>query len=593
MYISEITRAHAPRLVAGGVVLWTLKSVLFTKAALVTMGSVGGVALAAFAAYKLTRPTLEGSIKRLRGMEAGYLLAGKDEKDPIQEKFQTNLSSSNYLSVKSNLESDLSFGRIRDQATARQRIEELRKATNALFEGIEEQHLDQVIDFLFEKKPHDADAMLDVIASRYPNFSLSGFDQIRRAIVKDASTRKEHYELNNDSLLRMLKKCGLREDAPRLAACYDLAYRMKHPYIYARIAVPVQPTEYTINFVWFNREPQDRVTNVAQNIFGDGLDLAENAKCLTKKGPLWLWWLVDQIEACIKGKKLYSYQAVKTSRMGCIVEWVKKNPGVQFNLLYDSARVTEQARQNTFKMMRVISAANGVDLRLRDARYIPTIQQDFLHPAAPIHLGADVGKAGLAQHLISPDHEWGLQLKYCVVSDFDVEPMSREQLFDARTMNYLTVNGYVFNKFAAMNFENSFFIFNRANEKLRQVHQETVLDPLFDELQKLRQIPAGKSSTALKGGALFSNYVHFRREMGEHYLDNAVTDPRKVAKCPETQFNALGRADDNPSAPANEEFRFVGDVAYTYKGRAFQHFGAREGVLPSLRSWRAEPLAAV
>ena len=44
------------------------------------------------------------------------------------------------------------------------------------------------------------------------------------------------------------------------------------------ISTPVLASDYSLNFLWVNLNPQDRIQDIAQNIFKDGLNLSENAE---------------------------------------------------------------------------------------------------------------------------------------------------------------------------------------------------------------------------------------------------------------------------------------------------------------------------
>lgn len=74
-------------------------------------------------------------------------------------------------------------------------------------------------------------------------------------------------------------------------------------------------------------------------------------------------------------------------------------------------------------------------------------------------------------------------------------------------------------------------------------------------------------------------------------LDNELGDPRKVVKCPKSQFNFGGNF--SKSDFQIEEFRFIGDstIPYTRNERNYKNYG--EGQIEELIKWKAELLSLV
>lgn len=243
--------------------------------------------------------------------------------------------------------------------------------------------------------------------------------------------------------------------------------------------------------------------------------------------------------------------------------------------------------------MKSISESRGVNFKLRDIRQLPNIGGEIgnsLHPGTQVYYRVDLLKALIADHMISSSEE---SAKYCIVSDIDVEPMTPQQMFDQRTVNYLSSNGYVFNRVSLFNdFENSFFIFNKENESLQKIHHETIIKRTAANITSLRQHPIGTSlrpDYILDAQFVFKQYSNFRRRMKE--IDDELADPRKVVKCPKSQFNCGGNF--SKSDYQAEIFRFIGDsnIPYTINGRNFENDG--EGQIEELIKWKAEPLPLV
>lgn len=452
-----------------------------------------------------------------------------------------------------------------------------------LFENIP-QHLELTVltDFIFnECRPYSILDLLNAILIAYPSFTLSPYDQIRKAIVAD-----EDHTLNNNSLIALLKEQSLEKDEERLTACYNLAYRLNHPYIYRLSRTPILSSDYNLNFLWVNLNPQDRIEDTAQNIFGDGLNSSENAECI--KDPKVLR-TTEENEKSLENEELENWKKVKKSFTYRISKWADVNPGAQINLWYDSALVTQKAQKKTFEMMRDISKSRGVNLRLRDIRQLSNISGEIgncFHPGTQVYYRVDLLKALIADHMMSSSEE---SAQYCIVSDIDVEPMSPEQMFDQRTVDYLSTNGYVFNKIGFDNFENSFFIFNKAIKDIQKIHNKSIIQRAASTIAKLREYSIKtvfRDEFILGAQSVFNLYRIFRRKMKER----SGMAPRKVVKCPTSQFNFGGSF--SKSDYQSETFRFIGasDIPYTINGRNFDARRNKEKQIAKLIKWKAEPL---
>lgn len=446
----------------------------------------------------------------------------------------------------------------------------LHDAVNIIFENCIKSQIPSLLDAIF---------LIDA------SFSLTSYDKIRRTIVED-----EQHRLTNSTLIEMLKENGLDTQEDKLAACYDLAYRMNHPYIYCLSSTTISADAYTLNFLWVNLNPQDRLHDLAQNIFKDGLDMSENAECIADPDTL---RQLETTEQFPKNSKVENWEGIKKSFTYKVSKWADINPKTQINVWYDSALVTQKAQQKTFEMMQAISKSRGVNIRLRDVRQLSNIRgelENSLHPGTQVYYRVDILKALIADHMMSSTEG---NAQFCVISDIDVEPMSSAQIFDKRTLDYLASAGYVFNRVGLIdNFENSFFIFNRQKENVRKVHHDTIIKRTATLIEAYRRYPEG---TALKPEAtfdaefVFRQYVNFRKKMQE--TDDELQDPRKVVKCPKSQFNFGG--DFLSSDYKEEAFRFIGDsnVPYTIHGRNNEK--RCYAPIDWLINWKVEPLDIV
>lgn len=467
------------------------------------------------------------------------------------------------------------------------------QVSEELFKNIPENlEIKDIGNFIFNNcSKYDIPLLLSALLIVYPS-SLSPYDQIRKAILED-----EQHVLTNSSLMDLFKSHQLEPSEENLRGCYDLAYEANHPYIYRPSQQVVTTADYSLNFLWVNLNPQDRVQDTAQNIFKDGLDLSENADCI--KDPKALRQL-EANEQSLEGEELKNWKKVKGSFAYRISKWADANPNAEMNFWYDSALVTQRAQQKTFEMMKGISESRGVNLKLRDIRQLPTINRpivdadhniekpigEVLHPSVPVYYRVDLLKVLIADYMMGSPKE---NAKYCVVSDIDIEPMTLQQLFDQRTLDYLSTNGYVFNRVGYSNFENNFFIFNKEIDEVQLTHHETMIREAAYKFNQIRQYPINtnfRHEFVLGSQSIYNLYFGFQKKVKEIW--NAP--PRKVVKCPRSQFNGGGNFSN--SDHQSETFRFIGEdpVPYVQKGRN-PHWG--EAQIEELRNWKPEPLQPV
>ncbi|MBP9841702.1 MAG: hypothetical protein KBC64_04685 [Simkaniaceae bacterium] len=395
----------------------------------------------------------------------------------------------------------------------------------------------------------------------------SDLELMRRRISEDAWGKvydpSAVYALSNADL------AGLSEEQKK--RCYEAAFSASHPMIYAPSTEPLAP--YTLNFLWVNLNPQDRVTQIAQNIFGDGINELENHP------------LEDDRET----QKTFMYKLRK---------WGELNPGRTINLWYDSALVTERARANTWAALQSISEKTDATLLLRDVRALPNIPLALvptLHPGTPVYYRVDLLKV-----LIAHSYFGSAEVSYAVISDIDVRPMSAEQLFDVRTLGYLTKYGYVFTNVGTCGMENGFFVMKTQETKVymggsgrmaivREVFERKVLESLIKDLDSLYKLDSHVYDLwerLLKSETIFGKLRDFSTVV-ENGISSMCDRPRKVVPCPPSGFNEYMLPPDDHRS---EKFRFKGtwEMPYTVRGRAYP--SSEEVQLSHLIDWRCEPL---
>jgi hypothetical protein len=175
--------------------------------------------------------------------------------------------------------------------------------------------LEDMMNLLFNLEQWN---LLDAFFIVYPSLELSRYNLIRKAIIQD----RESLQFTNDWLIAELKKHNIITNLSLVQSCYELAHTIRHPYIFERLKKSIHSHLYSLNFLWVNLNPQDRLSDRAENIFNDGLDLSENQ------------------ESC--SKKTFYCQLKK---------WNDLNPNTALYLWYDSALVTEKAYRNTARQM--------------------------------------------------------------------------------------------------------------------------------------------------------------------------------------------------------------------------------------------------
>jgi hypothetical protein len=405
---------------------------------------------------------------------------------------------------------------------------------------------EEIVTLIFENAPHwSIPRLLRAVEKIYPEFKLSHYDTIRKAITEDTL----EYRLRNADLETMFEE---RYTEKKKQELYDLAYQCDHPYLFRRAQILPLSLEYTLNFPWMNLNPQERETNSSESIFDNGGLYKE------------------------KEKDFISH----------IVDWADKNPSTRINLWTDSAILTQRAWDQTAEKLQEISVAKGVDLRLRDIRQLSNVEGEIekaLHPATPLFFRVDLCKALIVDHMLSSSEG----SHYSIVLDGDIEAMTAEEIFDERTLGYLANNGYVFNRVGLNNFENNFMIFDKENDQVRQIHRDIVLGDLAQKITHLRNVlyPGQSGNSLLHSQSVFNQYDSFKRVVGE-----GVNKPRKVVKCPSSQFNFGGTFFYNSNDHRNEKWRFIdkSDMPYTIKGRSGSY--SEETMIEHLVGWRSEPL---
>lgn len=167
-----------------------------------------------------------------------------------------------------------------------------------------------------------------------------------------------------------------------------------------------------------------------------------------------------------------------------LVDWAKKNPDSNVNLWFDGALVSSQAATNTQQEILDQAKRIGVDaskFALRDVRGLLAVQNnpEAFGSQIPVYFRVDLLRAIALYELVHRD-----QKSWAVYADFDLKPMTKQKIFDRRTLTNLNQHGFVMAKQSnKVGFENAFQIFTY-NEQLLQATKLMLIDVNLSRAQE-------------------------------------------------------------------------------------------------------------
>lgn len=373
--------------------------------------------------------------------------------------------------------------------------------------------------------------------------------------------------LTNEDVIKFFLDKGVVEiDEGQLTFCYDLAWKFGYPYIYPLASEEILPNEYVLNFLWINLNPQDRVKDLAMNIFGEGLEGTIQETCISK-----------------------------------LSDWAMFHPQSLMRLWFDSALVTEKALSETFRQLREAPRLRSVDFELKDIRSLemPLNIQQSLHPGTPVYYRVDLAKVLINQSALDTKER-----KYSIFCDFDIKPLSAKDLFDQRTLSYLEKVGYVFlreNEGYGLRVgpkayvENSFFIFNTAHRFIQNQHKCHLIEHLEYDIESkselLREgVPPHMESGCLWSQTVASQYSLFFRNT--HGVGEDGLPASKKIESPLSTFTPLkegGRAVPFENSDHRAElWGLIYGIPHTIHGRRLPD--ETPGLIKALEGWDPEPL---
>lgn len=186
-----------------------------------------------------------------------------------------------------------------------------------------------------------------------------------------------------------------------------------------------------------------------------------------------------------------------------ILKWSKVTQNAVFRLWYDSTVTTEQAVENTRK---VIQKTNNVlkkraFIQLRDVRTLEGVKNnpDVFTDQIPVYFRADLLRIIATVECIENEF-----YSYFVYSDVDIEEtLEDKSLFDEETKQILTTDGFVMMRVHYEGFENGFHILSKHNKNIIQALKFAIIEL---NIQRARTALQEKSSTHHLQQIVFSSF---------------------------------------------------------------------------------------
>jgi|GEM_PF-4392439 len=191
--------------------------------------------------------------------------------------------------------------------------------------------------------------------------------------------------------------------------------------------------------------------------------------------------------------------------------WAQKNPRADLVVWYDGRLSTPNQLKATIELFASLEASLTARIKFRDIRSLPTVQkireeqinklkewfkhididqlsedelETELSEICPFHWNRKVYfRADLARMIAAVDQLESLRLRYFVYADFDITPMTEEQIFDRETREKLDRFGVILKEkncgdsaiYGNFRAENSFFVIDGQHENVIKSIREVVI----------------------------------------------------------------------------------------------------------------------
>ncbi len=233
---------------------------------------------------------------------------------------------------------------------------------------------------------------------------------------------------------------------------YQAAFTYNNPFFYEPAAVPIDPSAYSINLMWINEK---RIPDDQSFLLGFGYHSEDE-------------------------KADFHNRFVRP-----VAAWAEKNPSSSINIWVDSAMATYGAIERSRAVLdEFLEGKPHGTIAFRNVRDIPRVSHEWpvFMDSRPIYFRVDLLRAIAADHVLSER-----ETQYFVYGDLDMKPLSGDELFDQRTIDFLNECGFVMAKGGHLGFENGFQIFNGHHLHFMLAHYEQII---LANIEKANRAPS-------------------------------------------------------------------------------------------------------
>ena len=249
-----------------------------------------------------------------------------------------------------------------------------------------------------------------------------------------------------------------------------------------------------------------------------------------------------------------------------ISAWSAASPGGNLNLWYDSAMTTPDAVAATQSLLstHVASHPDWAKVNFKDVRDLPEVKDNpqAFTEEVPVYFRVDLLRAIAAYNTLKPGKR-----NYFLYSDLDVKPLSKEEIFDKKTLHKMNQYGVVMADGGNNGYENSFQMFSNHKPNLLKAIKEAIINPSLKTAEKYiaETLPIAQKSTFDQHvyttyPAMFSYYYHLEgwgtAQIGSEPLKSAkdlenvhpievhLKDPKANAIRNKTKYDPRGKEEN-------------------------------------------------
>jgi hypothetical protein len=226
---------------------------------------------------------------------------------------------------------------------------------------------------------------------------------------------------------------------------YRAAFDYNNSSLYEPCETPIANDQYSINLMWINKT---RMSEDQEFLFGKGSTSEE------------------------KGLDFHETFILPVSA------WAKANPGSSINIWIDSEMATAHAVERSKAALNAaLEGTSHGTIQFRDVREMGIVRENprAFTEEIPVYFRVDLLRAIAADYTLTRK-----ETKFFVYGDIDMEPLSRDELFDKRTVDFLDDLGFVMAKGGFLGFENGFQILNGEHPLLMDAHRKVIIDLSID-----------------------------------------------------------------------------------------------------------------